>query len=162
MVEYTFGKITSNYPFPKELKGIISSNEFEDIVNEFKSKVNRMPTLIYEVVKAVTLFYFIIRYLGLNHTQFTMVMGILSGINFSIIVFSMVFYISNKVKFCKLIYSLNRQYQYRPISFYSSSFLGFELKMTHNGNDMPNDSSSESSPLIGSIQHNLETLKIKK
>ncbi|KAM9966963.1 hypothetical protein ACTFIR_007198 [Dictyostelium discoideum] len=146
MFEYTIDRFTSKYP-PKELKGIISAQEFGDTVNEFKSKVKRMPIIVPLAIMVVSILCIIIKYIKLNNTQYLKGMGVLLGIDFSILAFVLIFYISNKVELNRLINSLNQQYQYRYISFSSSSLIGFELKMTYDS--ASKNSTSETSSLIG-------------
>ncbi|KAM9965449.1 hypothetical protein ACTFIW_005265 [Dictyostelium discoideum] len=149
MFEYTIGKFTSKNPLPIELKGIISAQEFGDTVNDFKLKIKRMPILVPLAIMVVSILCIIIRYIKLNDTLYLKGMGFLIGIEFSILAFVLIFYISNKVELNRLIYSLNQQYQYRYISFSSSSLFGFELKMTYDRNGASKNSTSETSSLIG-------------
>ncbi|KAM9980811.1 hypothetical protein ACTFIY_003109 [Dictyostelium cf. discoideum] len=206
MFEYTINKFTSKNYMPKELKSIISSNEFENTVKEFKSKVKRLPILFPISIMVVSFFIFIIGYFKLHQpfpwiylfsffVNIPMLLSliILTGVRWqsncsfigtfliiyiflfignllyslyfhktmlikkprhcvtvvsdcgfssfflytgiSVVIFIICEFIRKGTEYTEcLIYSLNQQYQYRNISFSSSSFLGFELKMTYNTN----------------------------
>ncbi|KAM9987259.1 hypothetical protein ACTFIY_011654 [Dictyostelium cf. discoideum] len=162
MEEYTFIKKGDGYTldskFPKQLNGVITQQEFDSIIQQFHSTINRLPVLLYIVLPVLAFLVFIVKFFGLSFIQFLVVMGVILAFDLGILIFIIVFYIVNKVKFGDLIKSLNEQYQHRSISFSSASFFLFKIKMRYNiigvANHTPFGPTSETSPLIASI-HNV-------
>ncbi|KAM9960929.1 hypothetical protein ACTFIW_010089 [Dictyostelium discoideum] len=162
MEEYTFINRGDGYTldskFPNQLNGVITHQEFNSIIQEFHSKINRLPVLLYIVLPVLIFLIFIVKFLGLSFLHFLVVMGIILAFDLGILIFIIVFHIVNKVKFGGLIKSLNQQYQYRSISFSSASFFLFKIKMHYNvmgvANHTPFGPTSETSPLIASV-HNV-------
>ncbi|KAM9991333.1 hypothetical protein ACTFIZ_004725 [Dictyostelium cf. discoideum] len=156
MEEYTFIKKGDGYTldskFPNQLNGVITQQEYNSIIQGFHSTVKRLPVLLYLVLPVLAFLIFIVRFFGLSFLQFLVVMGVILAFDLGILIFIIVFYIVNKVKFGDFINSLNQQYQHRSISFSSPSFFLFKIKMHYNtigvANGTPFGPTSETSPLI--------------
>ncbi|KAK5576094.1 hypothetical protein RB653_007232 [Dictyostelium firmibasis] len=159
MNEYNFIARGDGYTldsiFPKQLNGVMTPKEFSDILDGFHSKVKRLPPIIYIILPIMALLIFLVRFFSLGFLQFLIIMAILLAIDLVVLIFIIVIYIINKIRFKGLIQSLNDQYQYRSISFYSASLLFFKLKMHYpdfiqTGAVTPGGDSfiTENSPLI--------------
>ncbi|KAN0043379.1 hypothetical protein ACTA71_011031 [Dictyostelium dimigraforme] len=164
MNEYTFIKKSDGYTldsrFPNQLKGVITPQEFNEIVAGFSSTVRRLPLLVYIILPVLAFLIFIVKFFGLSFVQFLIVMGIILAFDLGILIFIIVFYIINKFRFGDFIESLNQKYQYRSISFSSPSFFLFKIKIHYNTGvttkNFPfnHNQTSENLPLMANV-HNV-------